>query len=537
MKRLLRYLFSPAFLFAGLLSASCSGPKDGSYDITLISTNDVHGKYFDSLYVGGKANRTSYSNVSTLVNSLRANGADPVLVDVGDNLQGDVAAYYYNFVDTSSVHVAAEIMNYIGYDAVVVGNHDVETGHPVYDRVRSELKMPYLAADAVKTDGSEKPYFDDYTIVERKGVKIAVIGLTNPNIPKWISEDLYSGMRFDSIPATARRLVDFVKAKEKPQLVVVAMHSGTGGGLPGDFEDVGLLCARTLQGVDAVLCAHDHLPYSTLVTREDGSEVLLVDAGKNARYAGCVKFDITVKGGKVVSKRIAGSTVDLEGVPSDTSYNRRFRPSYEKVKAYTNRVIGVLDNDIVCGDALEGPSSYISLVQSAVFEKTGADISICAPLTFNATVKAGQIDIQDLFTLYPYENGLYVLKMKGAQVRGMLEMSYDLQVSGKGPKFNYDSAEGIDYEVSRSAPDGGKVKILSMSDGTPFCEDSTYRVALTSYRASGGDFMEKGAGISGKGVDTLIVARYPSIRDILYEYIAGNMEIKAEPKYNWKFVN
>jgi 2',3'-cyclic-nucleotide 2'-phosphodiesterase/3'-nucleotidase len=504
--------------------------------VIIISTNDVHGKYFDSLYVGGEANPSSYANVSTFINNIRSIGVSPVLVDVGDNLQGDVAAYYFDYIDTADVHVLPRIMNYIGYDAVVVGNHDIETGHNVYDKVRSELGMPYLAANAIRTDGSGNPYFDDYTIVRRNGIKIAIIGFTNPRIPDWISPVLYSGMEFDSIPPLAQHLVDSVINKEHPQIVVVAVHSGTGDGSPDDFENVGLRCAKMLHGVDVVLCSHDHIAYSTIVAGIDSNKVLLLNAGKHARFVGLGNIELVVKKGKVVSKRISGHTVPMDTVAVDTSYVRTFRSDYEKVKQFTDKDIGMLDNGIDCSDALYGPSSYVHLLQSVVMEQTEAQISICAPLTLTATFEKGPITVQDLFTLYPYENQLYVLKMKGSQVKGMLEMSYDLWARGEGFKFNYDSAEGIVYEVSKSAPDGKKVRIKSMEDGVSFSEDSTYLVALTSYRASGGDFIRKGAGIGQSELNSLIVSRYPEIRDMLYEYIIRHHEIDPKPGNNWKFV-
>ena len=81
----------------------------------------------------------------------------------------------------------------MGYDAVVVGNHDIETGHPVYDRLKSQLTVPFLAANAIRTDDG-KAYFPEYTIVRRHGLRIAVIGFTNPGIPGWLSPELWEGM-------------------------------------------------------------------------------------------------------------------------------------------------------------------------------------------------------------------------------------------------------------------------------------------------------------------------------------------------------
>ena len=124
---------------------SCSSPKDGDYTIHLLTTNDVHGRYFDSLYVSNST-RPSLVSVSAYVDSLRNlwGKENIVLLDAGDCLQGDNASFYYNFIDTTSTHLYARMVDYIGYDAVIVGNHDIETGHRVYDKVMSDMKTPFL---------------------------------------------------------------------------------------------------------------------------------------------------------------------------------------------------------------------------------------------------------------------------------------------------------------------------------------------------------------------------------------------------------
>ena len=139
--------------------SSCCGPKDGEYTFRLLTTNDVHGRYFDSLYVED-GTTSSLANVAWYVDSIRvAEGVDNViLLDAGDCLQGDNAAYYYNYVDTLSKHLYARMVEYIGYDAVVVGNHDIETGHKVYDRLVKTMDVPLLAANAIRTDNG-KAYF------------------------------------------------------------------------------------------------------------------------------------------------------------------------------------------------------------------------------------------------------------------------------------------------------------------------------------------------------------------------------------------
>ena len=543
-------LFGLGFGIGCLISliSSKGALKDGEYAVTVCATTDVHGAYFDSTYVEGVAAKTSLANVAAFLKELRASGVDPVLIDVGDNLQGDNAAYYFNYVATDVPHIYPRIASYLGYDAVIVGNHDIEAGHGVYDRVKAELTVPYLAANAAMdrdengvADMDEDPrnklvsdsYFLPYTVTERGGVRVAIIGMTNGNIKSWLASKLWHGMDFQVIHDIAQKQVDQIADKEKPHLVVLAVHSGTGTELP-DRENEALYLASTLAGVDLVLCGHDHRPTAREVENPAGS-VILLNAGTKAAVVGRADFTLTVKNGRVVGKQVDYKLVPMDKYPADPDYDAAFREDFLAVKAFANRPIGHLADNIFLADALDGPSSYINLVQTVQLAASGADISFAAPLTSTGVVPKGTVTFKDLVTVYKFENELYLIEMTGQQVKDYLEFSYDLWVNRKGPSYNWDSADGILYEVSRSAPYGERVKILSMKDGSPFDLAKTYKVAMTSYRANGGgDLLTEGAGIDPHQVTVL--EKYKDIRSIIGDYIAGQDEIVPEVSTNWKFV-
>ena len=293
------------------LAVSC-GPKDGMHTFYLCTTNDVHGRYFDSLYVGTDT-KGSLLAVSRVVDSIRTACGDEnvVLVDAGDCVQGDNASYYFNFVDTLSPHLYAEMANYMRYDAHVLGNHDIETGHPVYDRLRKQLKAPMLAANALRTDNG-KAYFDEYAVISRHGVRIAVIGFTNANIKNWLSPELWSGMEFERILLMAQETVDRVIEKERPHVVIVAVHSGTGEGNGNSIENEGLDLFRALEGVDFVVCAHDHRP---AVFETDS--ICMINSGSHCRNIGFGRIDIETKDGKVISKALSASLIPVDKEKTD----------------------------------------------------------------------------------------------------------------------------------------------------------------------------------------------------------------------------
>lgn len=555
------------FFAVFLLAASC-GPKDGSYTMYLCTTNDVHGRYFDSLYVGNST-AGSLLAVSRTVDSLRqALGPENIiLLDAGDCIQGDNASYYYNYVDTVSRHLYARMADYMGYDAVVVGNHDIEAGHPVYDRLRKDLSCPLLAANAVKPDG--KPYFQDYLIMTRDRIRIAILGFTNPNIRNWLSPELWSGMEFVSLVPYVQEYVDKVRKKEHPDIVIVAVHSGTGpgvdGGSSGSIESQGLELMQTLRGVDFVVCSHDHSP---IVFNADS--ICLINSGSHCRNLGYGRIDFTVKDGRIVSKKVSASLVPVDKEKTDTAMRSRFRADYEAVRAFTVRPVGELSVPLVTRNSYKGMCPYMDFLHTVSLGCAPAQISFAAPLTFDGYIAPGTLVYNDLFKIYPFENQLFVVRMTGQEIKDYLEYSYGMwinTVSGKPGEhllmirnspdartslpswsfvnraYNFDSAAGLVYEVDVRKPQGGRVDIKCLASGAAFSPDSTYNVAMTSYRASGGGgLMRYGAGIDTDRLEERVVARYPEIRNLVYAYIreAGTLGSDSFSDGNllgkWSFV-
>ena len=546
MKRCPLLFLLPILLLAG---ACHRGLQDGEYTLTLLSTNDVHGTWFDQPYTGG-SQRRSLLAVNYYVDSVRtADGAGNVLlVDAGDCLQGDNAAYYYNYIDTLTPHLFPRLMAYMHYDAVVVGNHDIETGHRVYDRVAADLRkegIPFLAGNYPRIDGKGS-YFPLYQVFERAGLKVAVIGYGNPNIKGWLSEGLWHGMDFTSITEVIQADVDKVRAKERPDVVIVAMHSGTGEGDGSSYESQALDAFNLVKGVDFLLCAHDHRPYMEL-----RDSCALLNSGSHSRYLAHGKLHLTVQDGKVVDKRYEANLIPVKADKSDPAMREAFQKDYDAVKAFTLQEVGVLNVDLQTREAYAGMSPYINLIHTLGLGCPPAEISFAAPLTYNGTVPAGILRFNDLFTIYPYENQLFVVKLTGAEIHQYLEASYDRWIGGPeghvlriSPRddartqqtgwsfdqrtYNFDSAGGIRYTVDVTRPRGQRIRISAMADGTPFDEARTYNVAMTSYRASGGGDLLKEAGVDSDHIDERVAARYPEIRNLLYNYLMEHGSIDPE---------
>ncbi len=568
-----------SILFLIVVSAlACNKIKDGDYTLHVLTTNDVHGTWFDSTYTDGNQKK-SLMAISQVVNRFRDSvGAENViLIDAGDCLQGDNAPYYFNYVDTVSPHLFPRLLEYMKYDAVAVGNHDIETGHDVFDRVAAQMAekgIPFLGGNAIKDscpvseeDGEktgysfEDRYFPVYKIVERGGLKVAILGYSNPNMKAWLDESVFSGIHFVSLIPLVQQDVDKVIQKEKPQVVIVAIHSGTGDGKGSSYESQGLDLLNSLTGVDFVVCSHDHRPYTAQT-----DSICLINSGSHSKNVGHGTITLKVKKGKVVEKKLSAENIESDLTDVDTVMRNMFRPEFLKVKEFTLTEVGTLDKDMATRDSYRGMSYYMNLIHTVGLASSGADISIAAPLTYNKTIKAGSLVYNDLFTIYPFENQMFVITMSGRELKDYLEASYDKWVAAdstshllkiqlrEDPRnnqevwsfvnrsYNFDSAAGIYYTVDVTVPKGERVRILSMADGSAFDMDKTYKVAMTSYRASGGGGLLDEIGIETDKIDERIVAKFPEYRDVIYRYLQKHKQIKAKDVSNrniiggWEFI-
>ena len=563
-------------VFAALLLAltinSPAMAQQRTVKLRVIETSDVHGSFFPYDFINRKPKAGTLARVSSYVNDLRKTYKDNViLLENGDILQGQPTCYYYNYVNTQARNVASGVVIYMKYDAQAFGNHDVETGHPVYDKWIKELNCPVLGANIIDTKTGE-PYVKPYIILNREGVKVAVLGMLTPAIPNWLTENLWSGLHFENMVSSARKWMKHIQENEKPDVVIGVFHSGKDGGIvtPEYEEDASLRVAKEVPGFDIVLFGHDHTRCNETVTNVEGKPVICLDPANNALSVADAEITLTLNKKKVngkkqyvvTDKKVVGNLADVTKCPIDEEFMKTFEPQIAEINQYVGKQIGTFKNTIHSRESFFGSCAFNDFILNLQLEITKADIAFNAPLQFNSTINAGPVYVSDMFNLYKYENQLYVMRLTGEEIRKHLEMSYDLWVNTmkspddhlllldtqtkgdqqrlgfKNLSFNFDSAAGIDYEVDVTKPDGEKVKILRMSNGQPFDEKKWYNVAVNSYRGNGGgELLTRGAGIPKDSLDSRII--YRSKRDQRYylmEAIEKMGTIEAKANNNWKFV-
>ena len=533
--------------------------------LKIVETSDVHGNYYPYNFITRHEWKGSLARIYSFVQKEREQYKENlILLDNGDILQGQPTAYYYNYIDTVSPHLCSEMMNFMKYDAGNMGNHDVETGRAVFDRWIATCDFPVLGANIIDMS-TGKPHLASYKVLERDGVKIVVLGMITPAIPAWLSENLWKGLRFDDMEETARKWMKIIREKENPDLVIGLFHAGQEAfRMSGKYnENASLNVAKNVPGFDIVLMGHDHARECKKVMNVAGDSVLIIDPASNGIVLSNVDVTLKLKDGKVQSKDIKGELTETEAYGISEDFMKRFAPQYETVQKFVSKKIGTFTESISTHPAFFGPSAFIDLIHTLQLDITGADISFAAPLSFDAEIKKGDVFVSDMFNLYKYENMLYVMTLSGKEIKDFLEMSYYMWTNRmKSPEdhllwfkkkprkgaedrasfqnfsFNFDSASGIIYTVDVTKPQGEKITITSMADGSPFRMDKIYKVALNSYRGNGGgELLTKGSGIPQEDLkDRIIFSTDKDLRFYLMNYIEKKGTMNPKALNQWKFV-
>lgn len=544
-----------------LIQTGCNQPvkKPEDFNLILVETSDVHGAIFDYDFINDREAPGSLSKVHSFVKELRENN-NVILMDNGDILQGQPIVYYYNFENTSDIHICSRVMNFMQYDVATIGNHDIEAGHAVYDKIRQELNFPWLAANAIrKSDGT--PYFDPYKIIVKHGVKIAILGLITPGIPEWLPEGLWSGIEFEDMVVSAKKWVPLIIEREQPDLLIGLFHSGY------DFnygnvnyntyknENASRIVAEQVPGFDIVFVGHDHHTWNEKIKNINGDDVIVLGPSNSARQIALAEINLKINSEGKYNKIITSKVVNLDEYKADSIFNVEFQNEFSEVKEFVSKEVAVFKNTVYTHKALYGPSEFMDLIHQIQLEISNADISLAAPLSFNSVIEAGPVYVRDMFKLYRFENFLYTMNLTGAEIDKYLEYSYanwfntmqsendhllifktdkdgNPEFSDKNKSYtlannyyNFDVASGIKYVVDLTKPVNDKIIIKSLSNSANFYMDSTYRVAVNSYRGNGGG----GHLITGVGLskNELIQRRISSTDKDLRYYMMKWIEKKG----------
>lgn len=541
------------FLLIGIASLfSCQPEK---VKIQIIETTDIHGRFFNYDFSTDTLKHGSMAQVANYVKQQRKINDAVILLDNGDMIQGTPTAYYSNYVDTLHQHIMTRVLSYLNYDAATVGNHDIEAGPAVYNKLKNELPFPWLGANILDKNIQE-PAFPPYVIINKKGIKIAILGITTPGIPNWLPEKLYEGLEFGDMVETAEKWMSEIK-KQGPDIIIGLFHAGLNPNYGGFVKDqyknpnATLAVAREIAGFDLIFAGHDHKRTIKKVVNVTGDTVTIINGGSHGKWLGSA--EIVYNNTKQKIESFDPQIIDLTNYPPDQEYLQEHTPYLDSVKTYFNEPIGWLGTKLCPQEALFGPSAFMQFIHEVQLSATNADVSLSAPLQIYHCIDSGTIARSDIFSLYRYENYLAELDMTFAELDGFLEhavsgwyntmnnstdklLNYNNEGKLEKPYYNFSSAKGIRYFVDVSKIPGDRVEIDKIEDQKVINPNDTIRVAINSYRmVGGGGHMPKGAGIDLNELSkrNVKLSKIP-IKNIMIDYFEKNDSVIVNQNINWE---
>lgn len=485
-----------------LASSACvhgarTGAGPDTFDLVVAATTDVHGRVRGWNYESGQVDSArGLARAATIVDSLRRSARGRlVLIDAGDHLQGNSLTYVAARVASMGApHPVIAAMNAMGYDAAVIGNHEFNYGVPFLERAIKQAKFPILAANAVRPDGSAA--FLSWTLIERGGARIGVVGATTPGSMLWDRDNLKGRLVIHDIVPDVRAAVADVRGAGA-DVVLVALHSGldepasydtVSTGLPS--ENVAARVAREVPGIDLVLFGHSHKELrDTLI-----NGVLLVQPKYWATSVSVAHLLLSRERGRwhVASKE--ASLVQAAGHGEDPAVLAASDAAHRATVAWVTTPIGRTPVAWRADSARVVDTPLIDFITEVERRAAGADLASTAAFSLDATLDTGAITAARLQALYPYDNTLRAIRISGRQLREYLEHSARYYVTVPDgrvtvdptiPGYNFDIVSGVDYTLDLTRPAGQRVTRLDFH-GKPVAPSDSFTMALNNYRQNGG---------------------------------------------------
>ena len=538
-------------LFCFLLLCVAAGfPQPGQVapervQITILGTTDLHGNINPIDYYTNKPDNRGLAKVATLIKRIRGEQPNVLLIDSGDTIQGSPLESFHGRKNNQPRDPMMLVMNSLKYDAMAVGNHEYNFGLKVLEKARQEAQFPWLSANTYETK-TGKTHYQPYLIRDVAGVKIGILGLTTPGIPNWDNPPNYAGLEFHNPISEAMKWVAVLRGKEKVDVVVVAMHMGLGEDLrtgevsPGQVphENDAVQIAKQVPGIDVIFMGHTHRDVPSLYI----NGVLITQANAWGRHLARADMYLekSPQGWRVYAK--AARTIPTDDrVEADPEVVKLAEPYDRETQAWLGRTIGESAADLSAKDARFRDTAILDLIQKVQLEAGNADVSMVASFNSEARIAKGPVSVRDIAGLYVYENTLAVLEVTGQQLKAALEHSAEYfktyvpgkpiteQINEKIPSYNFDIAEGVNYELDISKPIGQRIQNLTFK-GQPVKPDQKFRLATNNYRVNGG------GGYEMYKAAPVVYRSSEEIRELIIDWLEKHKTVPIEPNNNWKLV-
>jgi len=523
-------------------------PTQDTVNITVLATSDLHGRIYPYEYaIDSNDSDAGIAKAATIIKEERALSDNVILMDLGDTVQDNSAELFNN----DDIHPMIAALNYLDYDTWTLGNHEFNFEKAFLDRNIANFDGAVLSANLRKT--SDKDYYvKPYTIIEKSGVRVAIIGMLPPHIDTWeaAAPEHFDGLYFTSTVEEAKKAIADLDGKY--DVLVGAFHLGEEGehGYEGAAE-----VAKACPEFDVIFMGHAH----SKINDEVVNGVKLIEPGA---YGWAVsKAEITVSKKSGVTS-VTTSNLETANVEADEDVLQKFAYVHEKSLEDANTVVGQVTEDYIENvDYITGAdtvttmptaqvvdTSLIDLINEVQMFYAGSEISSAAAFKNDMNLVAGDFKKKDVANIYKYSNTLMGVNITGANLKAYMEwaasyyntyvpgdvtVSFDENIRG----YNYDMFSGVTYDIDISKPAGKRIVNLKLK-GADIDDNKTYKLAVNNYRFGT---------LLGLGLVTDEDKYYDSysemqdagrIRDLIIKYITEEKGGKAVPSVdnNWKII-
>jgi 2',3'-cyclic-nucleotide 2'-phosphodiesterase (5'-nucleotidase family) len=515
-------------------------------DLAVATTTDVHGRLRAwDYYANHEEAVRGLSRAATIVDSVRAaNPGRVILLDGGDLLQGNPLAYVAARVSRDRTNPIIAAMNAMHYDAAAIGNHEYNYGVPYLDSAVSQAKFPFLSANTSSIDPAGIHAYLPWTIVERAGLKVGIVGATTPGVTLWDAENIRDRLRFGDIVPAIRDAVREARAAGA-DIVLVTVHSGlneassydtVSTGVPS--ENVAARVATEVPGIDLVLYGHSHKENRGTTI----GQTLLIQPKNWATSVDIAHLIVSRSGGHWVVSEKRSDLVQAAGHVENPAVLAATDAIHRETVAYVTTPIGSTPERWTADSARVKDTPLIDFILEAERKAAGSDLASTAAFSTEVVMGPGPITIAQVAQLYPYDNTLRAVRISGKQLRDYLEFSsryyrtvaspnVALETDPQIPGYNFDVVSGVDYVMDVSRPLGSRITRLDYK-GMPVRDTDSFTMALNNYRQTGG------GGYAMLRDAPVIYDKQQEIRQLLIDEVKQRGVVRQSDYFtpNWRLV-
>lgn len=505
--------------------------------ITILATTDIHGNILGYNYDKGESfNNSGMNRIYSYIKQVKSENLNTLVVDNGDIIQGNTLTdeMYSNKKDEK--HPVISAMNFMGYDAMVLGNHEFNFGLDLIKSLEKQSDFPFLSANVDYRESGED-FVKTHTIINCGGVRVGIIGLTTPNVPRWVG-NLVKDLNFHDLGETAYRYVSEIR--DKVDIIMVMAHASMVSEHDKKNErDAAEKILRLCPEIDVLVVGHFHI-----TVKEKRGKTLIGGATDSGQEV--IRFDLTLDNNnhvidgqvKVVSMKPYYPSEELSGLPV-------IKKAHETTMDFVTEIIGEATEDFQPKDEIsfipEGrlrDTPLIELINKVQLINSGADVTSTSLIRDDSNIKKGVITYGHIFNVYKFTTFLYVVEVTGKELKNYMEWaasaynqwkSGDISISFTMdiPGYQHEFFAGVNYKVDISKPVGHRIVDLIFK-GDLVKENQKLKLATSDYCYF--------ANLKGRKLakNNYIWKSSNTIRDMIVEYIKNQGIISPQVDNNWE---